>query len=122
MNDSYRTYEGMDDCVRFADWTTPEVGEHFTPLQDNTSPYPYSAKNFLELPVSSDLLYFLSRGALSSGIVQLAADGDSDSNVASVRVQLLYNRPEFLEHAHVCLLQREEGKNGVGIFVSTGFV
>lgn len=118
MEGSYGTYEGVDNCVRFADWSSLQAGEYFSPLSENSAPYPYAAKANLDLPVSSDLLYFLSHGALSSGVVQLAADGDSDSDVATVSVQLLYHHPEFLEDAHVCLLQREEGKNGVGIFVS----
>lgn len=119
MDGGFGTYEDVENCVRFADWSSLEAGEHYSPLSENNAPYPYAATASLDLPISSDLLYFLSHGAHSSGVVQLAADGDSDSDVATVSVQLLYHHPEFLETAHVCLLQREEGKNGVGIFVSS---
>ncbi|KAJ3531475.1 hypothetical protein NM688_g7570 [Phlebia brevispora] len=112
----YGTYEDMDDCVRFADWTVKEPGDYFVSNPEQTAHYPYVANTSVDLPVSSDLLYLLSSGALSNGVVEVTADGPSDSDVATVDVKLLYHHSEILEKAHVCLLQREEGKNGVGIF------
>lgn len=109
--------EDIHDCVRFANWTVEGPGDYFVPNSEQITHYPYIATASIDIPVSSTLLYVLSSGALSNGVVEVTADGPSHSDVAKVSVNLSYHRFEELEKAHVCQLQRAAGKNGVGIFV-----
>ena len=106
------TPELPHDCIHVADWTPFEV-----PPESND--YRHGARASLELALSSDLLYFLSRGSLANGVVEISEDDDvDDSEVANVDVTFLFQDPNALDHAKVCRLQKAEGKNGVGIIVS----
>lgn len=73
----------------------------------------------MNLPVDSDVLYFISKGSMSHGLVNIADDGDVDAKSIKVDITFVYDHEEDLDLAKVCLLQPEEGHNGVGIFVST---
>lgn len=98
------------DCVNVAQWKELDGSPG-----DNH--YSYRAYTSLELPVSSDLLYFISRGSLSVGTIDFLESEEPDSDSVKVDVTFLYQTPKALEHAKVCQLERESGKNGVGIFV-----
>ncbi len=126
--------EGVNDCVRIAEWDILNGGHPHFPHHDLESllgaaqiappdhhheSFTHAARTSLELPLSSDLLYILSRGVLSHGVIQINDHGDSDSDVAVVGVTFLYNSPSVLDVAKVCALGHGEGKHGVGIFVRT---
>ncbi|KAG6888694.1 hypothetical protein C0992_007843 [Termitomyces sp. T32_za158] len=64
------------------------------------------------LPLSSNTLLFLSRGAAGGINVQY---GGERSDV-QVTVQASYRFPEALHTVDVCIVTRGEGENGVGIF------
>ncbi|THH00171.1 hypothetical protein EW026_g2301 [Hermanssonia centrifuga] len=123
--------EGVNDCVRIAEWDILNGGHPHFPHHDLDSllgaaqiappdhhheSFTHAARTSLELPLSSDLLYILSRGVLSHGVIQINDHGDSDSDVAVVGVTFLYNSPSVLDVAKVCALGHGEGKHGVGIF------
>ena len=76
-----------------------------------------AARTSLKLPVSSDLLYFISQGAFSRGLVRVLNDGE-DKNDVNVTVTYFYKTEYLLERSKVCFLQPKEDRNGVGIFVS----
>lgn len=79
--------------------------------------YHYFAETSLELPVSADLLYFLSQGALSHGHIEITDSEDAESDVVRVDVNFMSRDEDALDIVKVCLLQKEENKHGVGIFV-----
>lgn len=81
----------------------------------------HSAVVSFDLPLSSDLLYLIARGAgsLISGEVNIVDSGDTGSDVVKVDITAFYkNQKDLQELVQVCLLQPEKGKTGVGFFVS----
>lgn len=103
---------GPRDCVNRAEWTLHDAqGPPYIPH------FRRHASTSLSLPRSSSLLYFLSRGSLSHGRIEIDNDGEEADKV-SVEVGIWYNADDVLDRVDVCTLQRAEGKNGVGIFVS----
>ena len=80
----------------------------------------HSSRASFDLPLSSDTLFFLSRGATAGAIniVQSPALGDQKADVARVVVVAKYWRPSALDDVRVCSITRQQGEVGVGIFVS----
>lgn len=106
------------ECVSVANWTpVDKVPSYFNADWEYDVDDKKIAETSLELPVSSDLLYFLSRGSLSNGVIEIL-DGASGTDKVEVKVDLIYHDDFVLDVSKVCLLQPEEGQNGVGIFVS----
>ena len=56
--------------------------------------------------------------ALSHGLIEVTDSGDPNSDVVKVDVHLKYHDEAVPRLAKVCLLQKEDNQNGVGIFVS----
>ena len=106
-----------NDCVEQAHWVNhdEELDQH------HWHGFRHLTKTSFNLPVDSELLYFLARGSLSHGAIEFKDDGDSDSDSAVVDVSFMYIHDVALENVEVCRLQRDGSKNGVGIFVS-GFL
>ncbi|KAI0944066.1 hypothetical protein AcV7_001986 [Taiwanofungus camphoratus] len=79
----------------------------------------HSAVVSFDLPLSSDLLYLIARGAgsLISGEVNIVDSGDTGSDVVKVDITAFYKNQKDLQGlVQVCLLQPEKGKTGVGFF------
>lgn len=76
---------------------------------------PYSSSAAFELPIASDKLFLLSGGS-ASGAVKVVRGGDGD--IARVGVIANYKYQNALERVKVCTINRGDGENGVGIFVS----
>ncbi|KIP08916.1 hypothetical protein PHLGIDRAFT_103532, partial [Phlebiopsis gigantea 11061_1 CR5-6] len=53
---------------------------------------------------------------MSHGLINIADDGDVDAKSVKVDITFVYDHEDDLDLAKVCLLQPEEGHNGVGIF------
>lgn len=102
------------DCIEVLEW------DHIDVPGENDG-YSHVARTSLDLPVASDLLYFIGRGRLSHGIVRFVDSEAQDSDQASVEVTFLYNEHELSDHLKICRLHKEDSKNGVGIFVSPLF-
>ncbi|THU98898.1 hypothetical protein K435DRAFT_516958 [Dendrothele bispora CBS 962.96] len=111
----------VDHCT---DW--PDAGElsgpHGSEALDNPTHghrhHFQSVWNTFELPVSSDLLFLLSRGPWSAGSVDIN-QSDEPGDVVLVNVTTYYHHPRLLEHAQVCKLNRKENEVGVGVFSTT---
>ena len=99
------------ECVDHANWT------YETDVPPQYRQFRYYAHTTFDLPRDSSLLYFISRGVLSHGSIEILNDG-TDSDTVNVDVDLLYNLDDVLERVDVCTLHRERNQNGVGIFVS----
>lgn len=78
---------------------------------------PLSTSLSFSLPVSADVLYFLSRGSLAYGSVKIDLLEEGGDDVA-VDVTISYWSDAALERATVCELEREgTNHHGIGIFV-----
>ena len=103
-----------DDCT-LADW-------EFNP--DGVPPvhhFEHVAQTSFDLPLDSDQLFFVSHGAgnFANGIIDITDDGEPGSDIVKVDVLGYYNsQHHFEELTKVCKLNPQEGKNGVGVFVS----
>ncbi|OCH93768.1 hypothetical protein OBBRIDRAFT_832382 [Obba rivulosa] len=97
-------------CIQNATWTT--VNDAPPKLET----FSHVVEASFSLPLSSDLLYLVARGALSHGMVQILSSGVAESNYMAVHVSVAYDYAHMLDRIKVCLLQPEEGQRGVGIF------
>ncbi|KAF8896718.1 hypothetical protein CPB85DRAFT_1328869 [Mucidula mucida] len=77
--------------------------------------YPYYSQRSYDLPTSSDLLFLLARGSLSSGIVKIVAS-PVVTDAVRVDIAVQYNYPAVLDHTKVCLMRRAEHEIGIGFF------
>lgn len=103
-----------DDCT-LADW-------EFDP--DGVPPvhhFEHVAQTSFDLPLDSDQLFFVSHGAgnFANGVIDITDDGEPGSDIVKVDVLGYYNsQHHFEELTKVCKLNPQDGKNGVGVFVS----
>ncbi|OCH93512.1 hypothetical protein OBBRIDRAFT_749481 [Obba rivulosa] len=104
----------LQDCVEYGSWMKGrmEWANPHHPLRDLS----YIASTSFELPLDSDLLYMISRGALSHGTVSISDGGEQGSDKMEVHVRVQYAHEDALEKTKVCLLKPGENQNGVGIF------
>lgn len=115
-----------DECTQVADWSpVDEVPDFQLPDDVVDDGYRHHRRAFetsLTLPTASDLLYFVSEGSLSHGAIFITDDGEEGSKDVKVDVTFVYHHDHdhdddhILEWAKVCLLQPEDGHNGVGIY------
>lgn len=102
------------DCVQ---------GERWEPISDDlaaTSTLDHARTSF-DLPIDS-ALFLLSRGSMSHGGLSIFQDevpqtGDEHNQNARVEVIVKFRSRTGLGRAQVCLISRDDGGNGVGIFV-----
>lgn len=80
--------------------------------------YPYASRTKFELPISSDSLYLLSRGAYASGSVDILTSTEQNQDKAVVHVTVRYYRQDMRDSVKLCKISRSAGESGVGIFVS----
>lgn len=105
-------------------WSTPVLSPIIpSPISNSPSNAPvtlppYSSNLTVHLPLSSHLLYFLARGSHAKGVLRIVAAEDLvGSDQVRVDVQVRYWRFEYRNRANLCLLRREEGAHGLGIYV-----
>jgi hypothetical protein len=98
-------------CIRFADWDA----YYDSPSWDHQ--YPFGSESLFSLPVDSEALYLISRGAYQYGTVTVEQSGEVSDSVF-VRIRAAYYTEEALDRANVCRLEQRENENGIGIYVS----
>jgi hypothetical protein len=86
------------------------------------SAYPFVSKTSFELPISSNSLYLLSRGAYASGSVDILTSTAQKQDSAAVHVAVYYYHQELRDRVKLCKVSRRAGESGVGIFVSCGIL
>ncbi|KAG6830309.1 hypothetical protein H0H87_008532 [Tephrocybe sp. NHM501043] len=97
------------------DWQVPPdvtLGECARWHGDSSFPA-YTSVSSFEVPISSDVLFFLS-GGQATGVVNVLYGGESSD--VSVEIKARYRHQEALDSVQVCAISRAEGENGVGIF------
>lgn len=100
------------ECAEQAQWTHHDEDHHGHPHFPHR--YHHFATSSFELPQTSDLLYFIGRGALSHGVVLFSNEGNGDK--VGVEVHVGYEHDETFEETTVCRLQKGDNDYGVGIF------
>ncbi|PBK88467.1 hypothetical protein ARMGADRAFT_937255 [Armillaria gallica] len=103
------------ECIRGSGWTSTGSGRGFPAVGQR-----YSAHTSFDLPLNSETLFLLSQGSLSSGAVKVVTS-PTLVDVVRVDVAIQYYRQKVLDYARICLLQRQEGENGVGVFTPRWF-
>ena len=111
MSNSAGNPNEFEDCVAIVEWDVLPKSTYMSPR----GVAPYCAETNVTLPVFSDMLYFLGRGPLTKGIIQFASGRSSDA--VNIGITFFYYSPNMLDCAKVCMLQRDEVNNGVGILV-----
>ncbi|KAF8911655.1 hypothetical protein CPB84DRAFT_1762498 [Gymnopilus junonius] len=108
----------IDECVQGGDWTPSEFSSavEFPGQEADAYPFHYEAETSFDLPLSSDTLFFISRGRLHSGSVRVATSSDQAEDTATVNIIVRYNHDYLLDSTKACLLSRHEGEKGVGLF------
>ncbi|PPQ85828.1 hypothetical protein CVT25_003459 [Psilocybe cyanescens] len=114
-------------CVHGGSWTPVPMPARLTdpnPLdlqldQDQGELYDYyqdAAETFFELPLSSETLFFLSRGDRLAGAIQVKTSADQAPDSASVHILIRYRTHIIIERTKACLVKRNANENGVGLF------
>ena len=100
----------VDQCVSSTNWTT-RYDQPPWALE-----YPYGAETAFSLPLHSDALYLISRGAFQHGLVNIE-QSTQVADTVDIRVRVAYHDDDALERATVCQMERADREHGVGIFV-----
>ncbi|KAF9523869.1 hypothetical protein CPB83DRAFT_862232 [Crepidotus variabilis] len=113
----------IEKCVGSGDWTNnhhsfekpdlPEHGpsSHFPPLKSGYS---------FELPLDPDTLWFITKGRLSGGNVDIVTSPDQKAGHVTYEVVVHYVTENARDLAKVCLLNTDKGdEQGVGILTPT---
>ncbi|EMD33012.1 hypothetical protein CERSUDRAFT_99022 [Gelatoporia subvermispora B] len=100
-------------CISYAAW-------NLNPTYGNQHHFPHSAQTTFELPLDSELLYFIATGAENQleGSIEIITSPNVSPHHASVEISAFYGIIDVLEWTRVCLLQRDQNKHGVGIFAA----
>ncbi|TCD64134.1 hypothetical protein EIP91_004516 [Steccherinum ochraceum] len=105
------------ECVENARWSNhDEELEHHHGADVYPHDFRHLVKTSFNLPLNSELLYFLAHGTLSHGAIEIIDDGENGDDKVVVDVSLLYIHDVALEKVEVCRLHRGSSGNGVGIF------
>ena len=107
------TFASPEDCLETGSWRGLSLKDE----RYQHSPLLRAAATSVTLPLTSDLLYFLSQGDHNAGTIEIVEGGEKGSKEVRVDVQMYYSSQEVLQTAKVCRMQAARGKNGVGIFV-----
>ena len=110
------SFDTPPDCVEIGKWKNLSSTHHR--YIGPTSTYPLAAETSFELPLDSDLLYFLSHGGNQEGTVWIDDTCARGSDKVVIGVQAYYKTQDALNLSKACRLQKSYGSNGVGVFVS----
>ncbi len=117
MEDSIWKYEIpsniiTDTCVQGREWIH---------APDNGAKYLKTSRTSFEIPLSADNIFFLSRGALSAGVVELVTSPNQAKDSVTINVVAEYHREYVRDLTKACLVSRDGNQQGVGLFVSKNF-
>ena len=97
------------------------------PSSSTEARYPNAVKAEFHLPLSAANLFFVARGASSGGALVIQQDEEPSSGATAggtvgevhVQVEALFRDIDDLEYMKVVRLRRQDGAEGVGVYVST---
>ncbi|KAF8891093.1 hypothetical protein CPB84DRAFT_1383915 [Gymnopilus junonius] len=121
---SYDVPQGvtLQQCVQGSEWSLTSLATPSSALidiaQTNTEIHEQSlqSKTSFDLPLSSETLFFLTRGQLLGGILHVETSPNQAQDSAKVNIVIRYDRPELRDLTKACVLSRRQGENGIGVF------
>ncbi|PPQ85832.1 hypothetical protein CVT25_003463 [Psilocybe cyanescens] len=103
-------------CVEGTEWNqTGQTRPSFLGINYGTSAHALGFTSFT-LPISSDVLFFVSRGQNLGGSLEVVTSPNQAAQSATVNVQVTSSSEDALQQTMACLLTRNANQNGVGIF------
>ncbi|KAG1723120.1 uncharacterized protein EDB91DRAFT_183203 [Suillus paluster] len=96
-------------CISSADW------DAYYDIPPWAHQFPSGSESHFTLPVDSEALYFLSRGAFQYGTLTVEQSHEASDTVI-VRVRAAYHKEEALDRANICHVKRQENENGISIY------
>lgn len=98
-------------CIGSTEW------DEYYELPSWAQQFPFGSESLFTLPVGSDSLYLISRGAFHYGTLTVEQSTEASDDV-SVRIRAAYFKEEVFERTNICYLKRQENQNGIGIYTS----
>ena len=102
--------------------TTRESWSSESSLTANRVPWKireeHVAYTTFSMPLDAPDHYFLSRGAHAAGTFTLENDDSSNGDKFNIRVQASWRHEIAMQSSQLCLLKRQSGSIGLGIYVS----
>jgi len=77
---------------------------------------PYTSETSFTLPLIAPLHFLLARGSLASGQVRVQTESSENPDEIGIKVEVRYYTVGARNLAELCLLEREEGGWGLGIY------
>lgn len=119
-------FEPLDGSSKYDyPWGTPSTpSDPTTAVPEGGTAYaifpPYASRTSFQLAVNNvSLHYFISRGSLGSGIIRFVPGNHLEPDLAITgEIITRYWSHAARDRANICILSREEGGQGLGIFVS----
>lgn len=118
---------GLHSCVQGGEWSSSRSvnslteATEFAQLHAEAVQYTYESETSTDLPLSSETLFFVTRGQLG-GIVHVVTSSEQPRDSLKVHAVIRYDRAELRDLTKACLLSRHDGENGFGIFVGNSFL
>ncbi|KAF9647713.1 hypothetical protein BDM02DRAFT_3129549 [Thelephora ganbajun] len=113
----------LHDPRRMVGYPEPEDGTVIRCIRGRDNPWSPTARvqfPSFGIPLNSSAIYLLARGQQATGRVTVVPHPTSVSDEIIVDVVAQYHEWNIFMNTNVCLMERNEGERGVGIFVSTG--
>ncbi|KAG1802961.1 uncharacterized protein HD556DRAFT_723787 [Suillus plorans] len=98
-------------CIGSTEW------DEYYELPSWAQQFPFGSESLFTLPVGSDSLYLISRGAFHYGTLTVEQSTEASDDVI-VRIRAAYFKEEVFERTNICYLKRQENQNGIGIYTS----
>ncbi|KDR75479.1 hypothetical protein GALMADRAFT_247916 [Galerina marginata CBS 339.88] len=108
----------LQECIQGGEWSPSLKPDSSVAMAQGFVgiTFPRESETSFDLPLSSKSLFFLSRGQLLGGAVNVITSTNQPKDTATVQVVIKYRREEVRDLAKVCMITRNQGENGVGIF------
>lgn len=98
-------------CIGSTEW------DKYYELPSWAQQFPFGSESLFTLPVGSDSLYLISRGAFHYGTLTVEQSTEASDDVI-VHIRVAYFKEEVFERTNICYLKRQENQNGIGIYTS----
>lgn len=98
-------------CIGSTEW------DEYHELPSWAQQFPFGSESLFTLPVGSDSLYLISRGAFHYGTLTVEQSTEASDDVI-VHIRAAYFKEEVFERTNICYLKRQENQNGIGIYTS----
>lgn len=104
------------ECTTRESWSpVPSLMANHVPWKIQEEQVAYTT---FSMPLNVRNHYFLSRGAHAAGTFTLEDDDDSNGDQFYIHIQASWRHEIAMQSSQLCLLRRQDGSIGLGIYVS----